>query len=358
MQMNKIDSDIIKIIRYPLIILVVFIHSMYGGIVINGINIVEKYDFPIYEFLQTLITHKIAELAVPTFFFISGYLFFININTFSLGIYKNKLKNRFSTLLIPYIIWNLLYILFYWLAQTFFPNMMSGNALLIKDYSIIDFINAFWSGQTGFPINFPLWYIRDLMIINILTPIIYFLIKYLKTFYIIIISIIWILYSYVSLPGIGTTSIYFFSLGAFFAFRKQELHSLPVKLFPISIFLYIALISIQFILKDFEYNYMLHNIDIIIGGFSLWGCIGLLIDKKILNTECNSNSTFFIYAYHAIPLIILCKVIVKIFEPSSDIIISLIYVISPIIIVLIGDILYKRIKRLSPDLIKLICGNR
>ena len=32
--------------------------------------------------------------------------------------------------------------------------------------------------------------------------------------------------------------------------------------------------------------------------------------------------------------------------------------ISPIIIVLIGDILYKRIKRLSPALIKLICGNR
>lgn len=358
MEMNRTDSDIIKIIRYPLIIFVVFIHSMYGGIVINGINIVEKYDLPIYDFLQTLITHKIAELAVPTFFFISGYLFFKNINTFSFSIYKNKLKNRISTLLTPYIIWNLLYILFYWIAQTFFPKMMSGNALLIKDYSVIDFIKAFWCGQTGFPINFPLWYIRDLMIINILSPIIYLLLKYLKTIYIIIIGIIWIFYSYVSIPGIGTTSVYFFSLGAFLAFRKHEIHSLPIKLFPVSILLYTILISIQFIFKDFEYNYIIHNIDIMIGGFSLWGGIGILIEKKILNAEFNSNSTFFIYAYHAIPLIILCKLLIKMFEPSSDLVLSLIYIISPIIIVLVGNVLYKEIKRFSPLLINLICGNR
>lgn len=52
--------------------------------------------------------HSIVVVAVPVFFIISGYFFFYNIKEFNSGVYVTKLKKRGRTLLIPYLLWNLL----------------------------------------------------------------------------------------------------------------------------------------------------------------------------------------------------------------------------------------------------------
>ena len=60
----------------------------------------------------------ICSVAVPTFFFISGYLFFLNVNNFKKEVYLKKLRKRFFSLFIPYICWNLIYIGYKCISET------------------------------------------------------------------------------------------------------------------------------------------------------------------------------------------------------------------------------------------------
>ena len=52
--------------------------------------------------------HSINIVAVPVFFIISGYFFFYQTKAFGKEAYSKKLRKRIKTLLIPYLLWNLL----------------------------------------------------------------------------------------------------------------------------------------------------------------------------------------------------------------------------------------------------------
>ena len=55
--------------------------------------------------------HSINIVAVPVFFIISGYFFFYQTKAFGKEAYSKKLRKRIKTLLIPYLLWNLLPVL-------------------------------------------------------------------------------------------------------------------------------------------------------------------------------------------------------------------------------------------------------
>lgn len=50
---------------------------------------------------------RVTHIAVPTFFLISGFLFFVNFQEWSWEGYKKKMSSRVKTLLIPYVFWNI-----------------------------------------------------------------------------------------------------------------------------------------------------------------------------------------------------------------------------------------------------------
>lgn len=93
-------SKTISFLRFPLIILVVFIHvpRLPGG-------------GEIYSYVTTLLSVKVASIAVPCFFLISGLLFFDT--SFNFKKYILKLRKRIVTLLIPYILWNAFFFIYY-----------------------------------------------------------------------------------------------------------------------------------------------------------------------------------------------------------------------------------------------------
>lgn len=93
-------SKTIIFLRFPLIIAVVFIHNNLNETVINGNELIKESNLLIYNILYHVINNDIARIAVPLFFFISGFLFFYRISVFSKNEYKNKIKKRFKSLLI------------------------------------------------------------------------------------------------------------------------------------------------------------------------------------------------------------------------------------------------------------------
>lgn len=70
------ESETISYLRFPLIVLVVMIHSKFDGVVVNGVGLMHDGGFPCYSTISTLVSNIIASIAVPLFYFISGFLFF------------------------------------------------------------------------------------------------------------------------------------------------------------------------------------------------------------------------------------------------------------------------------------------
>ena len=101
--MNTYLSDKLKVVSFISMMLVIFLHA-YNLIVRlkTGPVVIDRgYNF----FIQEFISQGLARIAVPLFFTISGYLFFLNLNG-TLNEFKEKYRTRTKTLLIPYLFWS------------------------------------------------------------------------------------------------------------------------------------------------------------------------------------------------------------------------------------------------------------
>lgn len=77
------------------------------------------------------------------YFFISGYLFFFR-TTFSVDVYKKKLKSRIKTLLIPYLFWNFVVLVGHWIVTVLSPvQLTSGAYKQVSDYTVCDYLISF-----------------------------------------------------------------------------------------------------------------------------------------------------------------------------------------------------------------------
>ena len=196
--------EVIRQLRLPLIILVTYAHS-YGDVE-DGFSLLTS-DWNAYEFLKLLVSQTLVKVAVPVFFIISGYLFFVNVKEWNVHVYHEKMMRRVKTLLLPYLVWNLL------------------MAIKLKTFSWSLFVD---------PADMPLWFLRDLMVVSLLTPIM--LIVLLPVY----LTGIWAIQ-----PGLNPLGLCFFTLGAFLGIRKKNLlevmRRFEVPAYVLSLFLGITM---------------------------------------------------------------------------------------------------------------------
>lgn len=370
--MRKIESDTISLLRFPLIVAVVFIHTNLGSVSINGKSLLQSGYYPIYENFTYFLYELILCLAVPTFFAISGYLFFVKSPNLSLMTYLQKLKSRFWTLLVPYIFWNFAVIACYFIAQNFITGFVSGNNKLIADYTISDWLWAFWDtgmmnknahydgARNAFPICYQFWFIRDLIVTVILSPIIYLILRYAKLIGLLFLAGCYIVKIQIPIAGINSLSIFFFALGAYFAIYNNNFVDILRKHFTKIAFAYLAIAIIQYILKNYDFYLYIHNFFIIIGVALIFASVSYLLEKNKIGMIPSfiADSNFFIYGYHGITIFFIIKCMAKVFHPNSDMAIVLFYIGSPIIVVTIGVILYNIIKKILPKFTSIIIGGR
>ncbi len=167
-----------KIIRIQFVcsVLIVILHSNN----INGYNLVADGSLAgnlvlgIEEFISVL-----GHCAVPTFFSISAYLFF---RQFSMSTYKSKILKRVKTLLVPYLVWNIIGVLFFAVLTNlpFIAKYMNQSAVKLTPVDLV--LSVILSSYT------PLWYVRNLMVYFILAPVIFVLIRRKKIGVILIVS--------------------------------------------------------------------------------------------------------------------------------------------------------------------------
>lgn len=100
-KMTAYMSDKLRVLSFLSIILVIYIHMFYTeGTDMPGLNIVESFW-----------GQGICLLAVPLFFVISGYLFFLRCPNGVNSMWP-KIRKRGKTLLMPYLLMNTVALLF------------------------------------------------------------------------------------------------------------------------------------------------------------------------------------------------------------------------------------------------------
>src|SRR5690554_590157 len=171
---NLYLSHKLKALSFLLIVFVVFLHSKNLEINIGSSSetISEGYN----TYIQYVISDGITRIAVPLFFMISGFLFFFGVNSFSLNTYKTKIYKRIKTLLVPYLFWTTFTILFYYILQSFPFSKPFFTKGLIREYSYVDYILRILIN----PLPYQFWFIRDLMLLVLISPLLFFGIKKIK----------------------------------------------------------------------------------------------------------------------------------------------------------------------------------
>ena len=341
-------SETIKWLRFPLIFLIIMLHC-YSVVRLEGSH--ETYFKVLYPFSLWL-----GETGVPGFFFISGFLFFLSKKT-----YSQKLKTRLHTLLIPYLIWNSLFLALYVTAFVIgYPQDINGKN--ISDFTIIDYLRLFWdrgSYDNGnfVPLLCPLWYIRNLLIMSLLSPIIYYIIRYTREVFLIVIAIWWLMsYHNAFIPQ----TILFFSLGAYFSIFDIN----PLKNFHeqknlfLTLFVIFALGDIlSHVLLATPINLLLHRFSLIFNIPALF----LLADFAVrhgLSNKILSNAAFIVFCVHYPIVVPLRKTCISTFRDASDSIHILLYFVCIIIATVLSIGFYLLLNRYFPKVKNILSGNR
>lgn len=296
------QSEVINTLRFPLIVMIVLFH-MYPP----EEAIVSPYTS--YNLIATFFSaHGISQLAVPTFFLISGYFFYYHLKIWNKTVYAQKLRKRIKTLLIPYLLWNGIPFLAIILVRTII-GMSSGISLnLVKEFgNSVSWLRAFWDCgiPNGHPFDVPLWYVRDLIVCSLCSPVIYFLIRKLGAIYILLLAACFISNIWLNLTGFSARAWFFFSFGAYLSVNKVNMVCMLRKTATVAVPLSIALLIITTFFSPilrWTKPYF-DNLFLLSGVCALIGSVSYLVSNGIIrNVPVLTKSVFFIYAFHVLPL--------------------------------------------------------
>lgn len=151
----------------------------------------------------------VTEVCVPLFFVLSGFLYFRNTPSRpDVRFFWQKLRSRFHSLLLPYLIANAVAFGVYWAAYRWAPQWMDG--FFGDDWKNPLFV--FWMG----PVNLSLWFIRDLFIAVLTAPLTWLIVRYTCIWGVLGIAVAG------HFVGIGPWLNVYFALGAWLALRKSS----------------------------------------------------------------------------------------------------------------------------------------
>lgn len=347
-------SEVIKTLRFPLAILIVFAHMLPFSQETIYLSLRSK---DIYHLISEVISHHLARLSTCCYFIFSGYFFFISLQKWDKNIYFSKLHKKIMMLLIPYFLWNSILILAIYFKNLFFVYI---DLPLEKDYlyfSHLSIYDLFYR----MPINFPLWFIRDLMIMNILSPLFYFYFRYTRFWGLILLFIIYILVIELPISGFGSISIFYFGVGAYMGIFRIKFVTLSIQFRKLAIigtliFLIITLNAINTPLYEhFKRIYLIFGIIII---FNLGDKL-LKIKELKRYLESLSSISFFIYVSHEIYIINWLKgALSRSYLSHSGWGMLVGYIIVPFFCIGILIIIYKFLDKFFPKSLKVIVGQR
>lgn len=371
--MNDYLSRKFKVISFLSMFLVVLIHCDNGTISQCDVRLIETVGTA-NTFFELFIRLGLTLIAVPFFFIISGYLFFRNIDGSWQG-FKSKYKSRFNSLFIPYVYWNLFWaliiLLFNEIDSQFYTRTQSLNSFkdVITISSLKNIVGCFIRSCP----DSPLWYVRDLIILVLFSPIIYkltnkfkspFLLLALSLLYFAGLVIIPLKYPYFGgfiLSGNFVLSLFFFSVGAYLSICGKDILLKKWNDGKLSLswgvaWLFFLLLKVVLVCHDVEpfISSTVSRISILLGLVFSWVFYDYIVQKyDFHHLNRLLPYSFFVYVFH----FLIVKYIFLIIG-DNPMLQLLNGIITPVLVVGFSIGIASFIKRFSPKIYSIITGNR
>lgn len=316
---NKVNYNIgeglssrISIMRGILTLMVVNIHSI--NLVVHFQNENVSWGNALWiENIECLFSEVISRVAVPAFFFISALLLYRK--DFS---WIENIRKKVHTLVIPYLIVNSLWIIIYFVLQSIpaLSPFFTMDGYIIRKWNIMGWLKGY--GIFSSPLVAPLWFIRDLFVLNVLSKIIKKTLECAPKLFLVVVLLFWILPFSTLIFCLDKQAICFWCLGFLCVHFKFDLLSLDkIKRIWLVIF-YFAFVLADIVFKGSELNWIFHNFGILVGlvfWFVFCAKINTCVIRKIILVI--SEYSFGIYLFHQLTLNCINKVYARIVPPSS-----------------------------------------
>ncbi|MDE6099301.1 MAG: acyltransferase [Muribaculaceae bacterium] len=146
-----------------------------SGVVLMHCNLLEdigsEASVPtVAGFAIEYVSQWLSSACVPLFFLLSGFLFFRPDDKLTTELYIAKIKSRARSLLVPYLLWNTLFAIVF---------LLKTSGLDYESYGTAEnpwrLLYGYWNLADGFPFDFPMWFIRNLIVISLLSPVAWWL---------------------------------------------------------------------------------------------------------------------------------------------------------------------------------------
>lgn len=336
-----------KIVSFLLSIMVCLIHissfGQYSHIADNmsGVN----------EVLSKVIRDSFTRYAVPLFFIISGALFFRDYNDKK---YLDKIKKRINTLLIPYLFWNVVWLLFdIATSYTFISNYFIGREKFVLSFSSV--LDAILHHKC----NVVFWFVFDLMFFVLISPIIDKLVhnRYIGIGVTVLLAVLCLFN--LGLPvNVFTypTSIVYYFIGAiigkhfFDGFCKKT--SLLVQIISLIILLITAVV---FYFADLIDSNPYFTFLLVPCAWAFWNVADLFVYK--LPSFSLFKNSFVIYAMHINVSAVITKLLYLVFPKCGWMALPN-FILTLVLTVSVIHLFCHIVNKISPNLYKIITGGR
>lgn len=345
MENSRFFTHKISTVNGIMCVMVVFLHSY-------NIERYTNLKYSMTEYFESLISQTIGDLAVPGFFFMSSILFFQN---YSIDKLWQKYRSRFFSCFIPYILWNIIYLIAF-IVLTAFPitnSFMDTKELQLNLRIILEavFLHKY---------NGAFWFIYQLLLFVIVSPFIFIIVK--RKWGIFLAFLLMIMrFKTNRIPnipdGLMVNSLIYWVLGAWFVIHKRELiyhrcNKRNICLLGAIIFVVIRFVY-EFLLGS-EINYCILDILLLINVLFVWFGFDVLNFNK---TYDRMKMSFFIYALH--PLVVdAIKKGVSVLLPDNDFMALANYFISALFGIIICLGIAHLLSCYFPQVLRLLCGGR
>lgn len=360
------QSLVINIMKGVLAILVVALHTSIDS------NLCWYADWE--SFLRVLIC-KIGGIAVPSFFLISGYFFFNKLDDWNWIEWKNKLKKRLKTLLVPYFLWIIIA-----LVAKYFWLVAKGDISIISILSFKDFffdsgaLRIFWDRPyntqhinifgctlgTSKPINAPLWYIRDLYLLTLIAPLLWIILRKFKGWALFALFILNIFDIGFPFTLFSPTAIFYFCFGAYFSINNLLFINIFRRYSVPSYYITFATLIGTLFLDTTPFGDIVFKIFVAFGVISCFSITDYLsVKKKIKELKILTNASFFIYASHTVLITEISNFILWRTMPfTTEFVLLLKVFLRPIVAITFCLLILFGLKYYCPKTLKLLTGGR
>ena len=334
--MTKELSNKIRLVSLLCTIMVLYRHAHTA----EAFHAVAGTGWQTYNIIAHGITY-LTSIAVPYFFLISGFFFF-KCSYYTSGNYKKMILKKIRTLLLPFLIWNILAI---------FPLWYSGKMVIENHWYmyIVDLLHSDYNG--------PLWYVRTLMLLMLLSPLYDWMFQLDKRIgkkaalavQMLVVACIFYIWWPMDSKVLSTEGWLFFLLGGIL--RNNEKWIEPTMNKKLSWVLYICWCASCFIVVS---HYWTDKIHLFLGVVLFWNVVRHGGKGWV---AAMAGYSFFIYVNHFILLKVI-KTLLAHFFYGNELAATLTFLLSPVFVLVLTWKIGEAWHRYSPVTFAWVTGGR